>query len=97
MLREAVAAGDPERTELAMQTRTMSFDALTAEVGASSLEPEAAVLVRQVLEIDREVEGALQDLLDGLRGEIDQIGNARRVARRQQNQDAVPRYVSRRA
>ena len=97
VLRDAVASGDAERTERAMQDRTTTFDALTSAAGGAALDPDAAAVVRDVLEIDREVESALRSLLDELRGEIDQIGNARRVARRQHTQDAEPRYVSRRA
>ena len=97
VLRDAVASGDAERTERAMQARTTTFDALTAAAGPGGLDADSAAVVRDVLEIDREVEGALRDLLEELRGEIDQIGNARRVARRQHTHDAEPRYVSRRA
>ncbi len=96
-LQAAVQEGDEALVHELTARRTTCVDELVAFAARSGVDAEVERLVREVLAIDREVEAALGTRLDALRDELDRIGHARRVARRQQSADRVPRFVSRRA
>ncbi len=92
---EAIELQDGIALDEALQSRVIAFDAFMA-AAQGGLDADTRRVVDEILNLDQATQEQACAQLSGIREELDQIRNARRLVTEKTAKEA-PRFVSRRA
>ncbi len=93
---EESVTGEVEALETALDARDRAFDAFANVLSGSELPEEARGTIVQVLEIDQRITGEIGEIFGQVRGQFEQLAQARRAAKAVRPPPEEPRFITRR-